>query len=123
MAIKVKSSPNLPIVNSGSTNLKDREFNEAQTAVLSCSYSSNCLLMELTLYPGGLCRHPNIGDVSWIVSTPRSPVPASLHLVASQLKPSMSGLRASERPLFHFGFNPSDATGTQKKGVCLAEMC
>ncbi len=92
MKITVKSTPNLPIVNSGSTNLKDREFSEAQTAVLSCSYLSNCLLMELTLYPGGLSRRPNIGVVPWVVSTPRSPVPASLHLVALQLKPSMSGL-------------------------------
>ncbi len=30
----------------------------------------------------------SIGDVSWVVSTPRSPVAASLHLVALQLKPS-----------------------------------
>ncbi len=30
-----------------------------------------------------------LGDVSWVVSTPRFPVPASLHLLALQLKPSL----------------------------------
>ncbi len=34
------------------------------------------------------------GDILWIVSTPRSPVPAL------QLKPNLSGLRAPEHPLF-----------------------
>ncbi len=38
----------------------------------------------------------SIGDVSLVVGTPRPPVPASLHLVALQLKPSLSGLRAPE---------------------------
>ncbi len=32
------------------------------------------------------------GDVSWVVSTPMSPGPVSLHLLALQLKPSLSGL-------------------------------
>ncbi len=32
--------------------------------------------------------------------TPRSPVPASLHLLALQLKPSLPGSGAPERPLF-----------------------
>ncbi len=40
------------------------------------------------------------GDVSWVVSTPRSPVPVSMYLLALQLKPSLSGLRAPGRPLF-----------------------
>ncbi len=31
------------------------------------------------------------GDVLWVVSTPRPPVPASLHLLALQIKPSVSG--------------------------------
>ncbi len=39
-------------------------------------------------------------DVFWVVSTPRSPVPASLHLIALELKLSLLGLRASEHPLF-----------------------
>ncbi len=39
-------------------------------------------------------------DVSWAVSTPRSPVPASLHLLALQLKPSLSGLGAPKHPFF-----------------------
>ncbi len=49
----------------------------------------------------------NHGDVSWVVCTPRSPVPASLHLLALQLKPSLPGLRAPEHPLFT-RFNPCD---------------
>ncbi len=53
-----------------------------------------------------------IGGVSWVSSISRSPIPASLHLVALQLKPSMPGLRPPERPL-HFRFTPCDATGTQ----------
>ncbi len=40
------------------------------------------------------------GDVSWVGSTPSSPVQASLQLLALQLKPSLSGLRAPEHPLF-----------------------
>ncbi len=47
-------------------------------------------------------------DVSWVASTPRSPVPAPLHLLALPLKPSLSGLRAPEHTL-PFGFNPGDA--------------
>ncbi len=50
--------------------------------------------------------------VSWVVSTLRSPVPASLQLLALQLKPSLSGLRAPEHPLFTSSllvFNPGDA--------------
>ncbi len=39
------------------------------------------------------------GDDSWVVGTLRSPVPASLHLLALQLKPSLSGLGASGHPL------------------------
>ncbi len=42
------------------------------------------------------------GDVSWVASTPRSPVPVSLHLLALQLKPSRSVLRALEHPLCQF---------------------
>ncbi len=34
------------------------------------------------------------GDNSWVCSTPRSPVPASLHLLALHFKLSLSGLRA-----------------------------
>ncbi len=36
------------------------------------------------------------GDISWVVSTPRSPVPLSLHLLALQLKPSLSGWKVPE---------------------------
>ncbi len=41
-----------------------------------------------------------LGDVSWVVSTLRSSVLASLHYLVLQLKPNRSGLRAPERPLF-----------------------
>ncbi len=53
----------------------------------------------------------------WLGSKPRFPVPASLYLLALQLKPSLSDLRAPERPLFThpppFGFNPDDVMGVQ----------
>ncbi len=55
------------------------------------------------IHPGQvvpLSPRENHGDVSWEVSTQRSPVPASLHLLALQLKPSMLGLRAPEHLLF-----------------------
>ncbi len=65
--------------------------------VLTCNW--------VGIYP--MCVEPaspreNHGDVSWVVSTPRSPVSASLHLLALQLKPSLPGLRAPEHPLFTF---------------------
>ncbi len=41
-----------------------------------------------------------VDNVSWVDSTPRSPVPTSLHLLALHLKPSLPGLRAPEHPLF-----------------------
>ncbi len=40
------------------------------------------------------------GNVSWVVSTPRSPAPASLHLLALQIKPRLPDLRVPDRPLF-----------------------
>ncbi len=39
-------------------------------------------------------------DGSWVVNTPRSPVPTWLHLLVLQLKPSLSGLRAPEHLIF-----------------------
>ncbi len=42
----------------------------------------------------------SIYDVSWVGSSPRSPVPASLHLSALQLKWNLSGMSAAERPHF-----------------------
>ncbi len=42
----------------------------------------------------------NHSDVLLVARTPRSEVPASLRLVALQLKPSLSGLRATNHPLF-----------------------
>ncbi len=43
--------------------------------------------------PGGVePASPRHGDVLWVGSTPRSPVPTSLHLLVLQLKPSLSGL-------------------------------
>ncbi len=56
----------------------------------------------------------NHGDVSWVVSTPRSQVPVPLHLLALQLNLGLLSL---------FGLNPGDATGTQGIGVWSAEVC
>ncbi len=42
----------------------------------------------------------NHGDVSSAVSTLRSPASVLLHLLTLQLKPSLTGLRAVEFPLF-----------------------
>ncbi len=45
--------------------------------------------------------------------SPRSPAPASLHLLALQLRPSLLDLRAPEHQLFTplpSGFNPGEAT-------------
>ncbi len=53
------------------------------------------------------------GLVSWIVSTSRSPVPASMHLLALQLKPSwpvqVESAGASALHILPFGLNPGDA--------------
>ncbi len=58
------------------------------------------------------------GDASWIGSTPRSPVPASLHLLALQLKPvRFENAGVSVLQITHFSFNPGGATGTQGIGV------
>ncbi len=51
--------------------------------------------LEVAFTRGGLSR----GDVSWVVSAPRSPVQASLHLFTLKPKPSLFGLRAPENPL------------------------
>ncbi len=42
----------------------------------------------------------SIDDASWVVGTPRSSVPASLHYLGLQLKPTLPDLRAQKRPLF-----------------------
>ncbi len=64
----------------------------------------------------------NHGDVSWVVNTPRSLVPTSLHLLALQLKPSLlarfvSAVVLALHIIIPFGFNPSDATGPLGIGV------
>ncbi len=55
----------------------------------------------------------NHGDVSWVVSTPRSPAPAPLHLLALQLKAKPVLFESAEASALHtptpFGFNPGDA--------------
>ncbi len=60
---------------------------------------------------------PRHGDVSWVGSTLRPSVPASLHLVALQLKSSLLGLREPELPLFTLSLLVL-IQGTQKIGVC-----
>ncbi len=65
-----------------------------------------CSWIVLTFTCGGIHpgrvepASPMHDDVSWVGSTPRSPIPASLHLLAMQLKPSVSSLWAPEHPLF-----------------------
>ncbi len=59
-------------------------------------------------------------DVSWVVSTPRFPAPASgIHLAHQVWE------RRSVRPshTLPFAFNPGDATGTQGIGVWSAKVC
>ncbi len=69
----------------------------------------------MTSCGGGI--HPERGDVPWEVSTPRSPVPASLHLLdfAAQAKP-VRFVRAGASALhtLPFSFNSDVATGTQE---------
>ncbi len=54
------------------------------------------------IYPGRVEPASSIfnDDASWVGSTQRSPVPASLYLLALQLMSSLSGLFAPEHPLF-----------------------
>ncbi len=74
------------------------------------------ILCLLTFTYGGIHPGPfeltplRHGDVSWMGSTPMSPAPASLHLLALQLTPSLSGSKAPECPLYTlpFGFGPGD---------------
>ncbi len=63
---------------------------------VECTYMLFLLVIEVD--PAS--PRENHCDVSWVVSTPRPPVPASLHLLALQLKPNLSGLRAPEHPIF-----------------------
>ncbi len=70
---------------------------------ISCEVSLALSIDDLEPAP----PRENHGDVSWVASTPRPPVSASLHLLALQLKPSLSGLSAPEHPLFT-RFNPCD---------------
>ncbi len=48
----------------------------------------------------GLLSSELHADNSWVGNTARSPVPASPQLLALQLKPGLSGLRAPGRPLY-----------------------
>ncbi len=52
------------------------------------------------IHPGRVEPASPFGDVSWVGSTPRSPLPASLYLFAFQLKSSLPCVRAPERLLF-----------------------
>ncbi len=64
-------------------------------------------------------RTISIDEYSWVVSTSRSPVPVSLHLLALQLEPK----RPLFTPLPRFGFNSGDATGVQGVEVWSIELC
>ncbi len=69
----------------------------------------HCLLTVSVLYlylrqhsPGPVelaSQRENHGNVSWVVRTPKSPIPASLQLLALYLKPRLSGLRALQHLL------------------------
>ncbi len=74
-------------------------FKAAMYATIIKFVESRLRLLWAAFPQGGLSQH-HFCDVSWVVSTPRSPVPVSLHLLALQLKSSLSGLRAPEHPLF-----------------------
>ncbi len=67
------------------------------------------LALVMAFTRGGLSPH---GTGSRVVRTTISPVPVLLYWLTIELNPSLSGLRAPERPLFthpRFGFNPGDA--------------
>ncbi len=64
-----------------------------------------------------------IEDASWVVSAPKFLLPISLHLLASELTASLSGLSVRSPHTLPFGFNPGDAMGTQGIEICLAEVC
>ncbi len=76
----------------------------------SRGYSTPICLLACTcggIHPGRVePASPRHGNVSWVGSMPRPSVLASLHLLALQLKPSLSGLRApsmhSSHPPFWF---------------------
>ncbi len=75
------------------------------------------------IHLGGLSRHHHIGDVSWVFSTPRPPIPGSLHLLGLQLKPSLSGLRAPEHPRFTPSLSVLIQIGTQgARGVLVITL-
>ncbi len=63
----------------------------------------------------------NHGDASWVISTPSSSVPVSLHYLALQLKPSLfvrfESAGASALHTLPFGFNSGAEAGTQWIGV------
>ncbi len=67
-------------------------------------YKTNHLVLTCTcggIHPGRVePASPRHGNVPWVGSTTRSPVPSSLHLLALQLKPSLSCLWAPEHSLF-----------------------
>ncbi len=68
----------------------------------------------------------NQGDDSWVVSTPMSSVPATLHLLVLQLTSSSPvwegrSIRSSHPP--PFGFNPGEATGAHEVRVRSTEVC
>ncbi len=75
-----------------------------------------------------LSRHSameNHVNVSWVVSKPRSPVPALLHLLALQLRPSwLASFESAGASALHitlpFGFSPGNARdrGLNGRGVC-----
>ncbi len=78
-----------------------------------CFYGRYLLVLEAAFTLVELSRHHQ-----GMMMFRGSPVPVSLHLLSLQLKPSLSGLRTPEHPLFTppplFGLNIGDATGKQE---------
>ncbi len=62
-------------------------------------YTFACVGIHQLNWPS-YCVAIFIDDASWVVSIPRPPGPVSLEWLALRLKPSWSGFRAPERPLF-----------------------
>ncbi len=90
-----------------SVSCTDRKTGTVYSTGNSVWWFVTCLLLLVLEAPfalGGLSRHHQLRPMvifSWFASTPRLRVPASLHLLALQLMPSMPNLRAPQR---HYWF-------------------
>ncbi len=68
----------------------------------------------------------NVKGFHRLGSTPRSPVPASLHLLSLQLKIAEAQFKSTRAPslcTLPCSFNPGDAMRTQWTSVCSSVLC